>query len=71
MLELGANVISAFGYQHQILYHYSMPLVAVLLCGTVYAISKLRTPVAQRVATGGVVLCVLSACVLWRGPLFQ
>ena len=71
VLELGANVISAFGYQHQILYHYSMPLVAVLLCGTVYAISKLRTPVAQRVATGGVVLCALSACVLWGAAPFS
>ena len=59
VLELGANVISAFGYQHQILYHYSMPLVAILVCGTVYAISRLRNPVAQRLATSVVVLCAL------------
>jgi uncharacterized membrane protein len=65
LLELGANVISAFGYQHQILYHYSMPLVAVFLCGTVYAISRLRTVQAQRIATAFVVLCALWASVLW------
>ena len=71
LLELGANVISAFGYQHQILYHYSMPLVAVLLCGTVYAISRLHTPAAQRIATGFVVLCALWACVLWGATPFS
>jgi uncharacterized membrane protein len=71
VLELGANVISAFGYQHQILYHYSMPLVAILVCGTVYAISRLRTPVAQRLATSVVVLCALWACLLWGATPFS
>jgi uncharacterized membrane protein len=71
LLELGANVISAFGYQHEILYHYSMPLVAVLLCGTVYAISRLRTAVAQRVATGFVVVCALWACMFWGAAPFS
>jgi uncharacterized membrane protein len=71
LLELGANVISAFGYQHQILYHYSMPLVAVFLCGTVYAISRLRTVGAQRIATGFVVFCALWSCVLWGAAPFS
>jgi uncharacterized membrane protein len=71
LLELAANVISAFGYQHQILYHYSMPLVAVLLCGTIYAISRLRTPAAQRNATFFVVFCALWACVLWGAAPFS
>ncbi len=71
LFQLGANVISAFGYQHEILYHYSMPLVAVLLCGTVYAISRLRTAVAQRVATACVVVCALWACVLWGATPFS
>ena len=71
LFQLGANVISAFGYQHEILYHYSMPLVAVLLCGTVYAISRLRTAVAQRVATACVVVCALWACVLWGAAPFS
>jgi uncharacterized membrane protein len=71
VLELGANVISAFGYQHQILYHYSMPLVAVLLCGTVYAISRLRTLAAQRIATSVVVIFALWASVLWGAAPFS
>jgi uncharacterized membrane protein len=71
LLQLGANVFSAFGYQHQILYHYSMPLVAILVSGTVYAISRLRTAATQRVATGCVVLCALWACVLWGAAPFS
>jgi uncharacterized membrane protein len=71
LLELAANVISAFGYQHEILYHYSMPLVAVLVCGTVYAISRLRTRVAQRNATVFVLVCALWACVLWGAAPFS
>ncbi len=71
LLELGANVISAFGYQHEILYHYSMPLVAVLVCGTVYAISRLRTRAARRNATVFVLVCALWACVLWGAAPFS
>jgi uncharacterized membrane protein len=71
VLELAGNVISAFGYQHQILYHYSMPLVAVLICGTVYAISRLRSRAAQRNATIFVLVCALWACVLWGAAPFS
>jgi uncharacterized membrane protein len=71
LLELATNVISDFGYQHQILYHYSMPLVAVLICGTVYAISRLRTRTGQRYATVFVAFCALWACVLWGAAPFS
>ena len=36
------NVVSAFGYQHDINYHYSLVLVPVLFAGTIYGISALR-----------------------------
>ncbi|HTT90616.1 MAG TPA: DUF2079 domain-containing protein [Acidimicrobiales bacterium] len=71
LLELAANVISGFGYQHQIIYHYSMPLVAVFVCGTVYAISRLRSAASQRNASIFVVFCALWACVLWGAAPFS
>jgi uncharacterized membrane protein len=63
--ELAFDTLSTFGYQHQIIRHYSMPLVAILMCAAVYAIA--RAPSAQRrvLATLGVTLCALWGCVLW------
>jgi uncharacterized membrane protein len=63
--ELAFNTLSDFGYQHQIVRHYSMPLVAILMCASVYAIG--RSPLARQraVATVGVTLCALWSCVLW------
>ncbi|HVA75547.1 MAG TPA: DUF2079 domain-containing protein [Acidimicrobiales bacterium] len=59
------NELADFGYMHQIQYHYSMPLVPILVAGTVYAISRLG-PVSLRVAaTGFVTACALIACVFW------
>lgn len=71
LLQLAANVISDFGYQHDIIYHYSMPLVAVLICGTVYGISRLRTRAAQRNATVLVVFSALWACTVWGAAPFS
>jgi uncharacterized membrane protein len=65
LLVLGVNVISSFGYEHQIVYHYSMPLVPVLAMGTVFAVSKLATPFRRYVATGVVFGAALWACALW------
>ncbi|MGA3218138.1 MAG: DUF2079 domain-containing protein [Acidimicrobiales bacterium] len=71
VLQLAVNVISSFGYQHQIIYHYTMPLVAVLICGTVYAVSRLRTVWRRQVATSAVLLCALWSCILWGASPFS
>ncbi len=59
------NELADFGYMHHINYHYSMPLVPVLLAGTVYALSRLRTAARRRAATGLVTACAFAACVVW------
>ncbi|MGH8920318.1 MAG: DUF2079 domain-containing protein, partial [Actinomycetes bacterium] len=65
ILTLAVNVLSTFTYMHQILYHYSMPLVAVLVAGTVPALAALRTRLRRQVATVSVVGCALVSSVLW------
>ena len=67
VLVLGLNVVSTFGYQHQIAYHYSMVAIPGLVLGTVYAISRLKKERAQRIALAVVVLSSLWAAFLW-GP---
>jgi uncharacterized membrane protein len=59
------NELADFVYMHQIQYHYSLPLVAVLVAGTVYAVSRLRTPARRQIATAWVVGCALVTCYLW------
>jgi uncharacterized membrane protein len=71
ILQLAVNVISSDGYQHQILYHYSMPLVSILICGTVYAISRLHTPTRRLAATVVVLFCALWSCITWGAAPFS
>jgi len=63
--ELAFDTLSDFGYQHQIVRHYSMPLVVALMCATVYALARSRSARRRALATAGVVLCALWSCVLW------
>ncbi|HEY2300511.1 MAG TPA: DUF2079 domain-containing protein [Acidimicrobiales bacterium] len=65
ILTLATNVLASFNYEHQILFHYSMPLVPILTFGTVFAVGALRTTKSRQVATGAVAVCSLWACVLW------
>jgi uncharacterized membrane protein len=65
VLTLAVNVLASFTYEHQILFHYSMPLVPVLTMGTVFAVGALRTTKSRYVATTAVVACSLWACLLW------
>jgi uncharacterized membrane protein len=65
ILTVGENVLSNFGYMHEILYHYSLPLVPVLALGTVFAVSRLATPGRRYLATGLVVVTAFVSCVLW------
>jgi len=71
ILALGENVISDFAYQHQIIYHYSMPPVAILVCGSVYAVSRLSARWMRMLATAGVTFCALWSCVLWGAMPFS
>ena len=65
ILSGAENVLSAFPYMHQILYHYSMPVVPVLALGTVFAVATLTNPWRRFVATGLVVVCATVSCGLW------
>jgi uncharacterized membrane protein len=71
ILALGENVISDFPYQHQITYHYSMPPVAILVCGSIYAISRFSSARRRTLATVGVTVCALWSCVLWGAMPFS
>src|SRR5205085_6488791 len=64
---LGLNVVSTFGYQHQIAYHYSMAPLAGLVLGTVYAISRLKKETGRKVAVFIVAGSSLWAAFIW-GP---
>jgi uncharacterized membrane protein len=59
------NVLADFVYQHEIQYHYSMPLVPVLAIGTVWAVSRLRSPQLRVAATGVATSSALVACIFW------
>ena len=65
LLIVASNIVSRFGYQHQIMYHYSMATVAVLAMGTVYAIGTLKQHIHRVAAVGAVAVCSLFACVVW------
>ena len=65
VLSFLENYLSQFPYQHQIIYHYSLPLVPVLVLGTVWAISRRRTAAARGALTFVSFACALVACVVW------
>jgi hypothetical protein len=59
------NVTSAFGYQHQILYHYSLILAPVLAAATLAGIAAFRSHARRRLALLAVVLCSVAAAGAW------
>jgi uncharacterized membrane protein len=65
ILVLATNVISSFGYQHQIAYHYSMVLLPSLAMGTVFAVSKLKKERYRIVAVAIVGFSALWTAYLW------
>jgi uncharacterized membrane protein len=69
--ELAFDTLSNFPYQHLITTHYSMPLVAVLVSGTVYAVSRLQSAGQRRLAVACVTLCALWSCILWGDAPFS
>jgi uncharacterized membrane protein len=64
-LALAVNLLSTFGYEHQIIYHYSLPLVPVLAMAAVFAVATLSTPARRYLATGLVVAVAFTSCVFW------
>ena len=67
-LVIGTNVLSDFGYQHLIAYHYTMVILPALSMGTVFAVSKLKREKYRRVAVAIVGVASLWTAYLW-GPL--
>jgi len=65
VLTFAENELADFIYMHQIIYHYSMPLVPVLVAGTIVAIGRLATARRRQVATGVVTASAVIACALW------
>ena len=59
------NLLSTFPYMQQIQYHYSLPLVSIFAMGTVYAVSRLRSPRLQVVASTYVLSAAVVSCALW------
>jgi len=66
-LVVFTNVVSNFGYQHQIDFHYSAVALPALALGTIYALGFFKG-VRQGLAIGLLVLSSLWAAYLW-GPL--
>ncbi len=67
VLVLLSNVVSNFLYQHEIGYHYVMPILPALAMGTVFAVASLRRRVLRYAATAIVGVAALSTAYLW-GP---
>jgi uncharacterized membrane protein len=65
ILTVSENVLSTFPYMHQILYHYSLPLVPVLALGTVFAVARLSTPLRRYLATAVVLVTAFGSCLWW------
>jgi uncharacterized membrane protein len=65
ILTVAENVLSTFPYMHQILYHYSMPTVAVLALGTAFAVVSLSPGPRRYLLTAVVVAAAFVSCVFW------
>lgn len=65
VLVIVSNVISTFGYQHMIGFHYTAPLLPGLALGTVWAISRIPAGRFRRGALTAVVVMSLWTGYLW------
>jgi uncharacterized membrane protein len=65
ILVVAENVVSTLPYMHQIPYQFSMPLVPVLILGTVWAIWRQTSSTRRYVIAVVTVVCALWSCVLW------
>jgi len=65
LLVLLENVVSTLPYMQQLPYQFSMPLVPILVLGTVWAVSRQKRALARYALTTITVGCALWSCVLW------
>ncbi len=65
VLSLGENMLSTFPYMHQILYHYSMPVLPVLALGTAFAVVSLSPGLRRYLLTAVVVAAAFFSCLFW------
>jgi uncharacterized membrane protein len=65
VLVLAENIVSNDPYMHQIIYHYSMPLVPVLAIGTITAIAAQKSRIRRNILAVLVAACALWSCALW------
>jgi uncharacterized membrane protein len=65
LLVLTENIVSNDPYMHQIIYHYSMPLVPVLTIGTITAIAAQKSGIRRNILAVLVAACALWSCALW------
>lgn len=65
LLVLAENIVSNDPYMHQIIYHYSLPLVPVLAIGTITAIAAQKSRMRRNILATLVAACALWSCVLW------
>jgi len=63
-LVLFTNILSTFGYQYNVEYHYSLIAVPAIVIGTVYAIEQLGQRGKRRLVAGIAVTSVWS-CLMW------
>ena len=61
------NILSTFGYQHLIGYHYVMQIVPILAIGTLWGIARLKTVNHRRAAVALVAVLSVWTMYLW-GP---
>jgi uncharacterized membrane protein len=64
---LAWNIISTFGYQHLIGYHYVAQIIPIIAIGTVWGIARLKTARHRQMAVGLVLVLSLWTAFLW-GP---
>jgi uncharacterized membrane protein len=65
LLVVLENVVSTLPYMQQLPYQFSMPIVPVLILGTVWAVSRQKRALARYALTTLTVGCALWSCVLW------
>jgi uncharacterized membrane protein len=65
LLAVAENVVSTLPYMHQIPYQFSMPVVPILILGTVWAVSRQTSLMRRYVITGLTITCALVSCVWW------
>lgn len=59
------NLVSAFHYQHEIAYHYSLVLVPLLVAGAIYGIGAFRDRQWREWAAKAVAVCSMWGAVAW------